>query len=87
MKIYKEYWEFKQQRRGIPENSHQSHEQVNKEKKERTQDLTKFDNLSTSSGQRERVLIELINYGYKYWTQYPSLYGQRSHEEKKTKNT
>ena len=55
-------WESNQQRRWAPENSHQSYEQVNKEKKERTQDLTRFDNLPTSSGQGERVIIELINY-------------------------
>ena len=49
------------------ENGHQrivnqSHEQLNKEKKERTQDLIRFNNLPTSSGQGERVLIESINY-------------------------
>jgi len=32
--------------------SHQYHKQVDKEKKERTQDLTRFDNLSTSLGQK-----------------------------------
>ena len=42
--------------------ANQSHEQLSKEKKERTQDLTRFDNLPTSSGQKERVLIESINY-------------------------
>jgi len=30
--------------------ANQSHEQLNKEKKERTQDLTTFDNLPSSSG-------------------------------------
>ena len=69
-----------------------SHEQLNKEKKERTQVLTRHSNLPTSSGQGERILIESINYrlqvpGYKYWGYYPSLYSQRNHEEKKTKNT
>jgi len=52
-----------QQRRRPPENSHQPHEQLNKEKKERTQDLTRFDKLPTSSVQAKRVLIESINYG------------------------
>ena len=54
-------WESKQQRTVTLENSHQSHEQVNKKrKKERTQDLTRFDNLPTFSGQeRERALNQL----------------------------
>ena len=67
--------ESKQQRSATPENSHQSHEQVNKGKKERTQDLTRYDNLPTSSGQkgREFLLNQLIT-GSIYWRQYPSIY-------------
>jgi len=42
--------------------ANQSHEQLSKEKKERIQDLMRFDNLRTSSGRGERVLIESINY-------------------------
>jgi len=49
--------ESKQQRSATPENSHQSHEQVNKGKKERTQDLTRYDNLPTSSGQKGREFL------------------------------
>jgi len=77
---------------GPPKNNHQPKEQLNKEKKERTQYLTRFGNLLTSSRQGDRVLIELINYRlqlweYKYWEYYPPLYSQKNHEEKKTKNT
>ena len=50
-----------QQRRWPPENSYQWHE-VTKGKKEKTQDLTRFGNSLTSSGQDERVLFESINY-------------------------
>ena len=80
--------ESKQQRTTTLENSHQSHKQVNKGKKERTQDLTRFDNLLTSSEQKGReFLSNQLIIGYKYWGQYSSLYSQRSYEEKKTKNT
>ena len=53
-----------------PEIANQSHEQSNKEERERErereriQDLTRFDNLPTSSGQEERVLIKSINYRF-----------------------
>ena len=43
----------------------QTHEQLNKEKKERTQDLTRFGNLPTSSGQGEIVLLNQSITGYK----------------------
>ena len=55
-------WESHAAEKPPLENSHQMHEQLNKEKKERTQDLTRFGNLPTSSGQGNRVLIESINY-------------------------
>jgi len=81
-------WESQQQRRETSENSLQSHEQLNKEKKEKTQDLTSFDNLPTSSEQGERVLIEAINYRFQVTNigDNISLYSQRSDEEK-IKNT
>ena len=59
-----------------------------KQEIKQTQYLTRFDNLPTSLGQGERVLIEfnqlqVTNIG----GHYPSLYSQRIHEEKETKST
>ena len=44
--------------------------------------------MPTSSGQkgREFLLNQSIT-DYKYWGKYLSIYSQRSHEEKETKNT
>ena len=73
-----------------PENSHHWHEQINKEKKEKTQDLMRFDNLPMSWGQGRELLLNqsIIGFhGYKYWGHYTSLYSKSNHKEKKIKNT
>ena len=44
--------------------------------------------MPTSLGQGEIVIIEFNQLqGYKYWGHYPSLYSQRIHKRKETKNT
>ena len=67
---------------------------LNKEKKERTQNLMWFGNLPTSSGQGREFLLNqsITGYGFQdfriqIWGHYPSLYSQKNHEEKETKNT
>ena len=47
----------------------------------------KFGNLPTPLGQGREFLLNQSIAGYKYWGQSPSIYNQRSHEEKETKNT
>jgi len=47
---------------GASENNQPYHKQLNKEKQEKTQDLTRFDNFPKSSEQGDRVIIESINY-------------------------
>ena len=49
-----------------PENSHQRHKQLNKEKKERTQDLTSFDNLPSPRGKGREFLLNQSITGYRF---------------------
>ena len=75
-----------QQRRWMPKNSHQQHEQLNKEKNGRTQDLTRFGYFFTSLGQGERVLIESINYRLQDPDiRDPSLYSKETRKKRKPK--
>ena len=56
--------------------------------KERTRDLMRFDNLSISLGQKgERFYNQVTNFMLVIRIQYPSIYSQRIHEEKKTQNS
>ena len=57
-------------------------------KKAREHRFNDVQQLPTSSRQKERkILFKSINSGYKQWEQYPYLYRQIAHKEKKTKSS